>query len=271
MENNAIVYHYCSTETFLKIIQSKTLHLSELAHTNDPQEVSLAKPIIINLREEHPDILNDVIDPFAEDRSYFSLSFSCNSDLLSQWRAYSSNGTGFMIGIDPEILKAINREMVHSEELTFENVFYDTDAYRNHLKQQVFSYGNTKARSNNSLYLGKLNSFAFQRYLIKQCGLLKDSFYKEEKELRVFRVIKKPEILSESLSEFHRIVKYHYSKGKIIPFIELVLLDSQSMSNCLKSVMHGPNNATSEIDVKNLLLANGFNNVLIERSKGSYR
>ena len=36
--NTEAVYHYCSVETFLKIIQRKTLRLSDIGKSNDYEE-----------------------------------------------------------------------------------------------------------------------------------------------------------------------------------------------------------------------------------------
>lgn len=38
-EQEFIVYHYCTTETFRNILKSKVLWLSDLTDSNDDQEV----------------------------------------------------------------------------------------------------------------------------------------------------------------------------------------------------------------------------------------
>lgn len=106
-----IIYHYCSRTAFLGIVKSKSLWATDLLKMNDPHEVSQGKAIIEELFTEYfPDsklIDNRSLFDFSDDL-YLASSLSKKGNLLSQWRSYANDGTGFSVGIDAEILRRIN-------------------------------------------------------------------------------------------------------------------------------------------------------------------
>lgn len=99
MLSNNIVYHYCSVDTFLSIINSNKIWLSSSLTTNDFLENQL---ILLKLEK----ILNEENSKYKENfkrfyehfrinvTSTFVSCFSENGDLLSQWRAYANDVYG---------------------------------------------------------------------------------------------------------------------------------------------------------------------------------
>ena len=53
-----MVYHYCSVDTFLKIIQNKSLRLSDIGKSNDYSELIYIENMI---REEFEKIINTIV------------------------------------------------------------------------------------------------------------------------------------------------------------------------------------------------------------------
>lgn len=52
MAKDKSIYHYCSVDTLIAIIQNKTLRLSDLNKTNDYMEKKWAKKLIIDILKE---------------------------------------------------------------------------------------------------------------------------------------------------------------------------------------------------------------------------
>lgn len=145
MSNNSI-YHYCSLDTFMAIIQNKCIRLSDLNKTNDYMEKKWASEVIKSNSSEN--ILKEKLDKFniemnlTEDywydeginnhseyydrevknvlfnnRPVLITCFSKEKDLLSQWRAYGQDGEGIAIGFNYNLLKKLNR---HNKNIDFE-------------------------------------------------------------------------------------------------------------------------------------------------------
>lgn len=108
-----IVYHYCSTDTFYKIIANKTLRLSDIEKSNDFLEKNWSiHQCISHLRSlqekgerfesSAAKALTDALEmEFSKyNRMILACCFSKQRDLLSQWRGYGDNGAGICLGVD---------------------------------------------------------------------------------------------------------------------------------------------------------------------------
>lgn len=106
--NDLIFYHYCSPETFLSICSGKKLRFSDLNSMNDHLEniwgyniwIEVANDLL-QAEEIHKDFI-DRIDSVLHMASFTFLKLACclskDGDVLSQWRAYASDATGYSIG-----------------------------------------------------------------------------------------------------------------------------------------------------------------------------
>ncbi|WP_070001132.1 DUF2971 domain-containing protein [Cellulosilyticum sp. I15G10I2] len=122
------IYHYCTIDTFLAIIQNKTIRLSDLNKTNDYMEKKWANKLIayalkeqleeyeidMDLEEDywydeqannHLRYYKKEIERVLYDESPILIScFSEEKDKLSQWRAYGQDGEGVAIGFNYKLL-----------------------------------------------------------------------------------------------------------------------------------------------------------------------
>jgi hypothetical protein len=109
-----MVYHYCSSEVFFNIIQTKELWLTNSDTANDYLEKRWVRDGVSNVLRR----LNT--NPATEDffysfrQEYLSdsrpLYMSCFSeviDSLSQWRGYANDGRGFAIGLHLNYFKVV--------------------------------------------------------------------------------------------------------------------------------------------------------------------
>jgi hypothetical protein len=110
----AELFHYTSGDSFLSIINSQRMLATERSYLNDPQEFQWgfgaiqarlasqgSKYTADFLEQTHAAITEKTFDNLR----LFVLSLSANPDLLSQWRAYAAEGTGFAIGLDGAALR----------------------------------------------------------------------------------------------------------------------------------------------------------------------
>ena len=130
------LYHYCSNSNFISIILSRSIWLSSLTLSNDTMEGKLVAEIIDRLaRRDGLDesaikniqsavrILEEVCDGLG-----FCLSE--HGDLLSQWRGYAYDATGFSIGFSKEYFQAFSEHLTAQKQSTFsiQKVKYDFEA-----------------------------------------------------------------------------------------------------------------------------------------------
>jgi len=115
------LYHYTTPQGLLGILGQHTLRATNVRYFNDPNELNYAAELVANvcegLRSEYPKksieqkFLVDFPHHFAslvdEKNDIYVVSFCENGDLLSQWRGYASNGSGFAIGFDTQALKEL--------------------------------------------------------------------------------------------------------------------------------------------------------------------
>lgn len=108
-EEPKILYHYCSLETFEKIIKNHTIRFSDITKSNDSDEIKFTINCYYNyLKRKYNNCYNcDLVNRFLENQIDFSRNnektycfcLSGAKDLLSQWRGYASNG-GIAIGFN---------------------------------------------------------------------------------------------------------------------------------------------------------------------------
>lgn len=106
-----ILYHYTSTESFKKIIESRRIRATRYDQMNDVSEIEIGLNLLLNTVKKYPvdsslhkykDFLISGIESYKEDTlEVYVLSLSAAVDSLNQWRAYAPRG-GVAIGFDYE-------------------------------------------------------------------------------------------------------------------------------------------------------------------------
>jgi hypothetical protein len=105
------VYHYISPSGFQGLVERKCLWATNLRYFNDAEEFNYGRRIIKTeleaIRSANPGtvydrVLEQVIQhlEWMTDYEFFACCFSLKGDLLSQWRAYASDGFGYSIGFE---------------------------------------------------------------------------------------------------------------------------------------------------------------------------
>jgi hypothetical protein len=113
------LYQYCSAESFLGIVKTKSLWLSDLSAANDPREIKFGFDKFIDalksVREnevegERARLLTDLAADMIRHRSMsqaFCACFSLVADELPMWREYGNNYSGLAIGFRPTAITSM--------------------------------------------------------------------------------------------------------------------------------------------------------------------
>lgn len=258
----ATLHHYCSTETFLAIVASKSIRLSALSMSNDSEEGRLVLRLTEKLGEAtktHPAVLaslkahwNEVVA--ANEGLGFCLSE--RGDLLSQWRGYAAQGRGVSIGFSTEFLKRMSlADEADQHFATLERVEYGEG-------QQLHEYGPTFRalvgaieEAQGYLQYGEVSiteklKTALNRKLrpwTRKIYTFKNDGFAEEREWRMLALL---------TAEGQEACAYRAVDDKIVAFREL-RLDAEAVP-AIVSVTLGPKHVTPVDQVERMLLRHGI-------------
>ncbi len=100
MNDPDILYHYCSVDSFYKIVQSNEIWLSDSYVLNDYKENTWITPIIKEIfatkrNLKYGELFDKILQTYDLNNYIpFVCYFSTDGDVLSQWRAYADDGAG---------------------------------------------------------------------------------------------------------------------------------------------------------------------------------
>lgn len=245
------IYHYCSVETFLSIIQNKTLRLSDINKTNDYMEKRWINNFIVIILKEKLDEFNINID--LEECYFYNYEidnhlqyyikkmqnkifdqspilitcFSEEKDKLSQWRAYGQDGTGISIGFNYKKINKLNGE--NNINILVEKVIYEESKQKKKLGdliedairyiEELFEREPIKVYDDFSEYFKEeFDSFCdiLIRKIEKIYCRIKNPAFNEEKEIRI---IYSPELPNKEGFEYSEIKEYFNVTKRVDEYI----------------------------------------------------
>lgn len=288
MNNENIFYHYCSLDTLHKMIEGKTIRLSNIDRMNDSNEGKDIEKFAKDIIEDIPDSLKE---QYYNQRIYISC-FSKGNDILSQWRAYGDDGRGVAIGFDlselqiPEIILNSDHQLGITHILGRAEVIYTSTE-----KEDIINKIDTTPRKRSvnpggvqGMTTGSINEFS---EIIKLKPIFKDEYFIEEKEVRLIYYCMDSNFIENkclplnyshgSNYDYKLNDKFRYiiRNSKIVDYIELnIAKENENISNKLiKEIVLGPKSSIDKDDyiLKKFLKDNGLGEVIISKSQGSYR
>lgn len=288
MNNENIFYHYCSLDTLHKIIEGKTIRLSNIDRMNDSNEGKDIEKFVKDIIEDMHESLKE---QYYNQRIYISC-FSKGKDILSQWRAYGDNGKGVAIGFDlselqiPEITLNSDYQFGLTHMLGRAEVIYtSTEKEKTVAKIDItprlraLNLGGVQGMTNASL-----NEFS---EVVKLKPIFKDEYFIEEKEVRlIYYCMNSDFIKGKSIPFNYEYVsnydyklndkfKYIVKNNQMVDYIELnIAKENENISNKLiKEIVLGPKADMDADDyiLRNFLEDNGLGEITISKSQGSYR
>lgn len=262
------LYHYCSTETFMNIMKSGNIRLSDSYQMNDYLENKWIDNILkkYNTEDKYIGIFKEYESEKSKIRPHI-FCLSSEKDLLSQWRAYAANGKGISIGFDLKTLKS--NEETNENSLFIAKCLYNEKKQEDIIKKIFDEYSKNSSSTKNDI-----------KEVVETLKLLsiifKNPAFKEENE---WRIIFMPEITDKyTVKEIkNRISKLDFrcTENKIISFFQLEFpmeYDKKNDKLPLKEIVLGPKNLIEEFEIKFFLKNQGYNvGDVIKKSKASYR
>lgn len=258
-----IVYHYTTVDNLVAILESKSLWLTYIGGLNDYTElehgIDYFYETFKGTKEKFP---SEVTDIFGEVWSKMKTvkesnicvgSFCKSGDLLGQWRAYASDGSGLAIGFSSQKLG----EICEINKFHFGKCIYE-DELKNRMCHEILN-----------IFLGELNkeNDATKCHEIMQeiitvmlvfSLFLKDVNFKEEMEVRLAT----PPVRTLDVKKVG---------NRWLSFYPLNL--EANFKDIIKEVYIGPGNKQLELSkvIDVLLKKYKINNCLIKTSKIPYR
>lgn len=205
MKESKIVYHYCSVETFIKIITNRELWLTDITKSNDYKELRLAydtlKELLNERLKEYKDIikssereethrkiyaLEECIEVLESskffDKLFYIICFSGESDSLSQWAMYADDGKGLAIGFNKKNLTNYSV----GTNLDFKQVNYSLDQFIDMANEKIdyvlSVYG--EDHEANDKYIGEFANYIIDE-VIEKAYYYKDKSFVQENEYRL--------------------------------------------------------------------------------------
>ncbi|MDP4201734.1 MAG: DUF2971 domain-containing protein [Bacteroidota bacterium] len=278
-----ILYHYCDVSTFMKIVESRELWLSNATKMNDYLETVWINHIIDKSLQsieqpKYKEFTEQFVIHYNANQSSvrpYIFCLSADGDMLSQWRGYADDGRGIAIGIST---KQLNIEMklpytgVNSNLSTglFPCVYDEIaqgELVRKVLSQGIEIYNKNPQDPRNvgtSLIetAPRLRMFSF---------VFKNPSFAEEME---WRIIHTPMILAKE-NDF----TYWGSNSEVFfrnrgnDIVSYFKYDLKSIFNTdlIPEIILGPKSSIEQNDFRLYLQANNLCKTVVKYSKSTYR
>jgi hypothetical protein len=276
------LYHYCSVEAFLQIIETKSIRLSSVLGFNDYLETKWIEPLIEAAIEPKKTAKNElffdtVMQHYHDNQTIpFMTCFSSDGDTLSQWRAYAADGYGFAIGLNPKYFP-LERQAPYLRDdehaIGISEVVYNQEAQHDLVKKVIDTHLADCCEGDNALMVHHAVECA--TVLLRYSLIFKNTKFNEEMEWRIIYV---PTITTNDGKDIQigleqRLISdlmFRYTEQAIIPHFDLPFFESRD-EEPINEIVLGPKNTTETFVVRMLLDKYGLGNVNVIKSEASYR
>lgn len=263
-----ILYHYCSSTSFMGIISSKQIWLTDAAQMNDYAEVRWAERTTYNLHIEKAKdgtassfFKNNYhcrYKAYLDAAPFFIACFSESADALSQWRGYAENGSGYAIGFSvskmgvPLALPALSFSDRTGRGLN--RIIYNPTKQLE-LIDTILSEDQRKESEDECQYK-KLAALAI---------VMKNEGFHEERE---WRIAMRPAIYSQNPNDPDEECLFRSTPKGLSPYFT-----HDFPADAIAKIICGPTNQTTNKNVALFLEKHGVSrtDTMIERSNISYR
>jgi len=274
-----ILYHYCSVENFLKIIQSRSLWLSNCSQMNDSKEITWVETYFEFVndffpRRKYHHFLKYLFTTYDWNKKIpYIFCLSEIKDSLSQWRAYATDGKGVCIGFNIENIGI--KKTLPGWNINRDKTIGICKIEYNELKQKRLIQKTTehfkKIYDKKEDEIWQVASTFLALELVNYSLTFKNPSFAEEKE---WRILHTPINKSRYKNNKNKIdisdVMFRAINNKITTYTVLNL-EKRFNSVLIPEIVLGPK---SEVDIQILesfLESNNLKQTKIIKSKSSYR
>jgi hypothetical protein len=286
-----LLYHYCSNQSFLSVIQNREIWASELSMSNDHLEGRWVRQVFTGFCTEKSVATVDLNQLLVHLDGLISLvgaagfCLSEEGDLLSQWRGYADDGAGINIGFSPQYLERLEK-LEQSEEFSvaLRKVTYDpltqkqqiistvetilnavtAGAFRSRVGSLLIPTSDSEKKSIEESF--RRLSFGFLQ-MFPYLYTLKNPAFQEEREWRLLSYVTRPPTNMDA-GDLPK-MDFRAKPDRIVPIRRVALPDLEIPA--IVKVTLGPRNITPEQIIAAALFKYGFKDVEVSRSEASYR
>lgn len=285
-----IVYHYCSPQTFLSIMSTSTLRLSNIAKSNDLQEINYITPYLSEaihfvtsdynklLSSEYkisPDAIDKVVQGYFNELSmnFYVACFSAEKDLLSQWTRYADDARGIAIGFNTSEFATLQESPYNG--FVFGNIIYDPSVLRQQLIEILRDIIERKwccddDAYNQNLLINSIESF-ISTFLYYSVLYKNQSFFEENEWRLIYNPLGRIRRVTDLRRFFDRIketnqystvgqgfqkkpIQFMITRNNISSYIDLDF--SNTCSSLVSEIIIGPSSKIERYDKDLLMLLN---------------
>lgn len=279
-EQTPILYHYCSTATFLSITQRKCLWLSDVNTMNDFGEIHWAYDRFIEAANQVLDqvgmdfvkLVDEVISTSQLRLLPALCAFSTDGDVLSQWRAYADDGAGVAIGFDAAKIATLSVRTAPIEYSQDKQLVH----FRTWLRAMHEVYSNLPEKERRKFL------FEMGTFFSMDMAFYKNPAFSEEKEVRILRALTAMNseagqwILTDNGGSGEKVsrkklpVLFRSARnGGVVSYVELPI--GGLGGGAIKEVVVGPKSANNGNEISMVLNSAGFTKANIRHSTATYR
>lgn len=275
-----LIYHYCSGDTFSAICTNKTIRLCDVFSMNDSMEmhwgysvwIKVANELILEFGHEFIDMIDGLIHMSGTKCLVLASCFSLKGDVLSQWRAYSDDATGYCLGFSAEDLLKLDIRALKVE--------YNEDKQVEELRRVVKGlYEVEQELAPDDKYGENFTNACLE--IAYDLAAFKNPAFQEEQEIRLVHLLNFKESndslkLVDSGGEYFgkqgkpNEVKFLMSQNMPKVYIDINFTNDNQI-NPIKKVFIGPKNRVLTSAISIYLETLNIGNVQVEESKASYR
>ena len=288
----SLVYKYCSTKTFRKIISDRQIIMNDITKSNDKKELNLLKDLLIKCLndfckknyekvEEFKMYTYHMIEEFYDEEiqsyKYFVTCFSSLRDSELMWETYGDKCEGMCIGFNKELLISCNN---HYPNCIFAEVNYINEEEINSVLNELIKNTYYRFQKNcphsyeKEPFIVSINELALE--IFTKSVFYKKEWWKEEKEFRFTNwdtieiikagqlPIKGVDINTRSFNNGLEITELQY-ENDINNFYKY--LNFVKRPDFIKEIIIGPKNSISFKYLQGLLINYGFETSQIEIKK----
>jgi len=250
------LFHYTNLDGLKGIIGSRSLRCTHAFATNDPLEIQYGKELVEEVMsevsaeadsDESIRFLNTLkmqVTNFGELFHHpFIACFCVSGSLLSQWRAYGSNGGGYCLGFHfTDLVESTARpvEPFNTRQIFLRRVIYQRDKQKELVGNYLRTILTAVKAEMDKWEEGGMERQLAGSYLAMQCGntlldmvmCFKHEAFQEENEWRLVKITEArldPDLL-----------RFRERNDSLIPFREVHFFDGPSRTFPLKSIHFGP-------------------------------
>jgi hypothetical protein len=287
-DTEGTMYHYCSAQTFLSIIQNRTIRLSDINLLNDAEEGRWGYRIFIEavnqlLKREgrydaSPDIPTEFFDKIDAqwssadvNVSSFIACFSTDGDSLSQWRAYADDGRGFAIGFKAREVRRLPIQLL--------DVLYDREKQ---VEEMADCLGATFLEfQDRGSDLDDPWFFQRSAEIAASSVALKNPAWRDEKEVRCHHLVRSVTDaegwqlvddggFSDDVDVPGQPIHFQARNGTIVPFLDMPFEVSKEHQP-IQEVVLGPRCPNDLAAIRFVLGNSGYGSVPLKSAGNAYR